>query len=730
MRTRLQTYTIVSLTALATFASAMNLRAYADTAQNSGTAGNYLQLHVGQLKSNDEVQAYQAAHSINWGQLGSRKGSLILSQALSETPLPSMRIEYLRLLSTYGTQGTPAAAEVKSIYYDRSQPEAVRDQAALAAARIDPKSDETVSILMDAIPRWPYSRDEPLAALVHAGPAATKAIPGLVSLLGVNVSFQYPIFNALGQIVALNQPGTPPSSSDLLSADPTIASAAFVKIRTVDVHDPVILHTLLSVISSDDRILYRLAAIDTLSRWGVGDSPASTQVLLNSMNNRSLWLAAVNALSTIKPTNTSDIPVLEAALASPNPRIVDAAASTLITFGDQASSATPAMIAVFKTSVANKRSGVNLGIVSNLVISAHVKDPVLAQAILDVLSSGGQGQNGPFDTSAAPQLFDALSQAGPPPAAIKMIQTALEGHFDFVYAPAARAAGSLGPEAVSLVPDLIYCLTPAVDDVVTNMRFAGSCGEGGVHPGDSTSTRLEVILALGKIGPGAISAVPTLRHYADMFPTSSYETELSVAAKQAIASITRNGSIQVPLKAGESANLTDNTAGAIDSKLASFKLDDLDGRARVLSDWKGDVLAVIFVGTECGGVPAYRDRVMQLATKYGPKGLKIVYVFSSVNDTPASIANFMSSGKYPWPAINDTHQNLMKLCHVNVFTETLLFDRSEKLRYHGRIDDSMFNPNTVQHHDLDDAIQSVMSGSLVKFTDTKTFGCTIPTIHS
>src|SRR5205085_1570552 len=56
--------------------------------------------------------------------------------------------------------------------------------------------------------------------------------------------------------------------------------------------------------------------------------------------------------------------------------------------------------------------------------------------------------------------------------------------------------------------------------------------------------------------------------------------------------------------------------------------------------------------------------------------------------------------------------------------EAFLLDASNKLVYHGRIDNSL-NPANVSANDLRDAIDAILAGKPIAKTEAKAFGCSI-----
>jgi len=57
--------------------------------------------------------------------------------------------------------------------------------------------------------------------------------------------------------------------------------------------------------------------------------------------------------------------------------------------------------------------------------------------------------------------------------------------------------------------------------------------------------------------------------------------------------------------------------------------------------------------------------------------------------------------------------------------EVFVFDEKRTLRYHGRIDDNVYESNQVRQHYLRDALDAILQGRAVPTKDTEPVGCTI-----
>ena len=75
----------------------------------------------------------------------------------------------------------------------------------------------------------------------------------------------------------------------------------------------------------------------------------------------------------------------------------------------------------------------------------------------------------------------------------------------------------------------------------------------------------------------------------------------------------------------------------------------------------------------------------------------------------------------PYPYLVDSTQEIAKAYGAQVTPHVFLLDTEGKVKYRGRIDDSLKEP--VQSHDLKDALDAVGAGKPVANPSTKAFGC-------
>jgi thiol-disulfide isomerase/thioredoxin len=140
----------------------------------------------------------------------------------------------------------------------------------------------------------------------------------------------------------------------------------------------------------------------------------------------------------------------------------------------------------------------------------------------------------------------------------------------------------------------------------------------------------------------------------------------------------------------------------------------LDGSpADPFSAASGKPVVLIFVRTDCPISNRYAPLIQRISSEYGAKvALWLVYPSRSVS--AEKIRQHEHEYGYKLPALRDPQHALVTRAQVQVTPEVAVFDGNHRLLYHGRIDDLYQDFGRARPaattHELDDAIQAVLSG--------------------
>ena len=163
----------------------------------------------------------------------------------------------------------------------------------------------------------------------------------------------------------------------------------------------------------------------------------------------------------------------------------------------------------------------------------------------------------------------------------------------------------------------------------------------------------------------------------------------------------------------------------------NFHLPGVDGRdysLEVLKDNK--VVIVMFSCNHCPYVKAYEERFVELQNDYGEKGVILIAI--NPNDERRYPEDNFKNMKirarkrgFNFPYLRDESQSVTSTYGATRTPEVFVFDEKRTLRYHGRIDDNVYDPSRVSYHYLRNALDALLSGKKVPIEDTEPVGCTV-----
>lgn len=174
-------------------------------------------------------------------------------------------------------------------------------------------------------------------------------------------------------------------------------------------------------------------------------------------------------------------------------------------------------------------------------------------------------------------------------------------------------------------------------------------------------------------------------------------------------------------------------AGIVATALASVDdptLLDLDGKwFEVASNMPDGVLVVIFTRSDCPISNRYAPEVRRLWDDFHPRGVEFWLVYVDPKEAPEDVRKHLHEYEYPCAGYRDPYHNLATITGATVTPEAVVFDRSHKIVYRGRIDDLFVDfgrsRSEASTHDLEDAIAATLEGRPVAEPETKAVGCII-----
>jgi len=162
-----------------------------------------------------------------------------------------------------------------------------------------------------------------------------------------------------------------------------------------------------------------------------------------------------------------------------------------------------------------------------------------------------------------------------------------------------------------------------------------------------------------------------------------------------------------------------------------FELPGVDGARHKLGEWKDrPYLVVAFWCNHCPYVQAWEGRMIDLARRYGPKGVGFVLINANdarqyPDDRFERMVDRAASTGYPFPYLHDESQSVARAYGALVTPHPMLFGPDRRLMFQGRIDDNHERPDAVRHSFLDDALTAVLSGQPIERPELPVLGCSV-----
>ena len=165
-----------------------------------------------------------------------------------------------------------------------------------------------------------------------------------------------------------------------------------------------------------------------------------------------------------------------------------------------------------------------------------------------------------------------------------------------------------------------------------------------------------------------------------------------------------------------------------------FNLENIDGKFVSLSDFndaKGFI--IVFTCNTCPYAVLYEDRIEALNKKYGSQGYPLIAIMpNNVQTKPGDSMKSMKQRAidkgFTFPYLMDAGQKIYpqygatKTPHVYILESTT---RGPVVRYIGGIDDNYKDATLVKTNYVEDAIEALKKGNIIKQTTTRAIGCSI-----
>jgi len=164
---------------------------------------------------------------------------------------------------------------------------------------------------------------------------------------------------------------------------------------------------------------------------------------------------------------------------------------------------------------------------------------------------------------------------------------------------------------------------------------------------------------------------------------------------------------------------------AVGAKMDNFSLPDTEGKMQTLDGLKGkNGAVVIFLSAQCPVVKGYKDRINQVATEAQAKGITFIGINSNATEDLNWVKSNIKEYGYKFPVLIDKGNVIADRLDAQATPEVYYVDGSDKLLYHGAIDNDQKGTNVTEKY-LNTAFDSTLSGKPVEKNRVRAFGCTI-----
>ena len=164
---------------------------------------------------------------------------------------------------------------------------------------------------------------------------------------------------------------------------------------------------------------------------------------------------------------------------------------------------------------------------------------------------------------------------------------------------------------------------------------------------------------------------------------------------------------------------------------ADIPIKDVSGKTISLAEARGvNGLLVMFSCNTCPYVIRNQSRTKAVCAYAGDHKVGVVLLNANEGDRNGgnsfeAMQAYAKGQGYGWYYALDDKSVLADAFGASRTPECFLFDKNGKLVYHGAIDDSPGDPNRIERHHLQIAIDEMLAGKEVSVKETRSVGCSI-----
>jgi len=159
-------------------------------------------------------------------------------------------------------------------------------------------------------------------------------------------------------------------------------------------------------------------------------------------------------------------------------------------------------------------------------------------------------------------------------------------------------------------------------------------------------------------------------------------------------------------------------------------LKGVDGETHSLADYEdAKAVVAIFTCNHCPVAKAYEDRIIELQSDYGDKGVQVVAINPNSpkkqpQDGYEQMKTRAKEKEFNFPYLVDATQEVARSYGATRTPHVFILDGEREVAYIGAIDDNM-NASKVEKQYVRDALDAILAGNDPDPASTNAVGCTI-----
>ncbi len=160
---------------------------------------------------------------------------------------------------------------------------------------------------------------------------------------------------------------------------------------------------------------------------------------------------------------------------------------------------------------------------------------------------------------------------------------------------------------------------------------------------------------------------------------------------------------------------------------------DLSGRLMNPFSTPSRIRVLLFARSDCPITKRYAPELRRIAQEFKYRDVDFWLVFPDRSESVPDIRSTIDQFHFPGTPVLDPKHALVRLANATVAPEAAVFDASETLIYHGRIDDRYVDVGkskpAADVHDLENAITAALNHKPVTEPVTRAVGCSLADVE-